>query len=116
MRNLREFIERQGFVILDGGLATELENRGDSLNDPLWSAEILLSAPEKIADVHHAYFLAGADVAITSSYQATFPGLQATGLTENESENIIRRSVKVAMDARDKFWSAAENRAGRLRP
>jgi homocysteine S-methyltransferase len=116
MGNLNEFIERQGFVILDGGLATELENRGESLNDPLWSAKILLSAPEKIAAVHHTYFLAGADVAITASYQATFPGLQATGLTFQAAEQVIRHSVKVAIQARELFWSTSQNRVARLFP
>jgi homocysteine S-methyltransferase len=116
MAILSEFLESQGFVVLDGGLATELENRGESLKNPLWSAEILLSAPEKIEDVHYAYFLAGADVAITSSYQATFPGLRAEGLSARQAEQVIRNSVTVADQARERFWSDAHNRLGRLRP
>jgi homocysteine S-methyltransferase len=111
-----EFFERQGFLLLDGGLATELENRGESLKDPLWSAKLLLSAHEKIADVHYAYFVAGADVAITSSYQATFPGLRAAGLTTQQAEQAIRNSVTLAIQARDRFWSEAKNRSGRARP
>jgi homocysteine S-methyltransferase len=110
------FLDRQGFVVLDGGLATELENRGESLNTPLWSAQILLVAPEKIANVHGTYFLAGADVAITSSYQATFPGLCAMGLTSQQAEQVISRSVTVASDARDLFWNEPQNRVGRIRP
>jgi homocysteine S-methyltransferase len=110
------FLERQGFLLLDGGLATELESRGENLHDPLWSAKILVAAPEKIADIHYAYFLAGADVAITSSYQATFPGLQAAGLTAQKAESVIRNSVGVALQARDRFWSDPQNRIGRLRP
>ena len=39
------FIERQGFVIVDGGLATELEARGYDLGDALWSAKLLLEEP-----------------------------------------------------------------------
>jgi homocysteine S-methyltransferase len=116
MALLREFLERQGFLVLDGGLATELESRGESLNDPLWSAKILLSAPEEIAEIHYAYFLAGADVAITASYQATFPGLRAAGLTTHQAEQVIRHSVTVAMQARDCFWNDPQNRVGRLRP
>ncbi len=111
-----DFVERQGFLVLDGGLATELESRGESLKDPLWSAKVLLSAPEKIAEVHYAYFVAGADVAITASYQATFPGLRAAGFTIPEAERVIRHSVTVALEARERFWSGRENRVGRLRP
>ena len=116
MANLGVFIEKQGFVVLDGGLATELENRGESLQDPLWSARILLSAPEKIAEVHYDYFVAGADVAITASYQATFPGLRAHGLTTKQAEQTISQSVNVAIEARERFWRNPQNRVGRLRP
>lgn len=31
-----------GCAVLDGGLATELEERGADINDPLWSAKCLL--------------------------------------------------------------------------
>jgi homocysteine S-methyltransferase len=110
------FLEQQGFVVLDGGLATELEYRGVSLNDPLWSAKILLSAPEIISEVHYSYFLAGADVAITSSYQATFRGLEAAGLSHTEAEQVLRLSVGLALQARDRFWSDPQNRIGRIRP
>ncbi|MFL5805511.1 MAG: homocysteine S-methyltransferase family protein, partial [Roseiflexaceae bacterium] len=61
-------------VVLDGALATELERRGCDLRDPLWSARVLIEAPDLIRQVHDAYFAAGADVAITASYQATFAG------------------------------------------
>jgi len=116
MSILSNFLSEQGFVVLDGGLATELEARGENLADPLWSAKILLSEPEKIGDVHYAYFFAGADVAITASYQATFPGLRAAGLTTQQAEEAIRRSVAVAVEARERFWSDARNRSSRLRP
>ena len=35
-------------TFLDGGLATELECRGLDLNDPLWSAKVLVEAPGEI--------------------------------------------------------------------
>lgn len=116
MAAIRDFVNEQGFLIVDGGLATELENRGECLDHPLWSAKILLESPEKIADVHYSYFLAGADVGITASYQATFPGLQAAGLSAAKAEEVIRRSVSAALDARDRFWSDPQNRIARLRP
>ena len=109
-------VDQQGFVVLDGGLATELEARGESLNDPLWSAKILITAPERIGDVHHAYFVAGADVGTTASYQATFEGLRDAGLRRDQAEEVMRRSVTVALEARDRFWNQLENRIGRFRP
>ena len=60
-----------GFVVLDGGLATELEAHGHDLSDRLWSAHLLVTDPDAIEAVHLAYFRAGAEVATTASYQAS---------------------------------------------
>src|SRR3954453_13244022 len=53
---LTPIVAWQGVVILDGGLATELEARGADLRDSLWSARTLLEAPEMIRQVHLDYF------------------------------------------------------------
>jgi homocysteine S-methyltransferase len=103
-------------AILDGALATELERRGADLRDPLWSAKILLEAPELIRAVHLDYFLAGADCAITASYQATVAGYARRGLDEAEALGLIQRSVRLAAEARDAFWADSTRRAGRPRP
>ena len=71
-------------VVLDGGLATELERRGADLRDGLWSARMLIEEPELIERTHAAYFEAGAEVAITASYQASFEGFAARGIDEEE--------------------------------
>ena len=63
------FVQHQGFVLLDGGLATALEDRGHDLRDPLWSARVLLEAPEEVRAVHRAYLEAGADCIATVKYQ-----------------------------------------------
>lgn len=103
-------------VILDGGLATELEARGADLSGRLWSARLLQDNPELIAGVHRAYFEAGADVAITASYQASFEGLAKAGYDADQSREIIRRSVSLAQTARAEFWAVPENRQGREYP
>jgi homocysteine S-methyltransferase len=60
-------LAERGTVVLDGGMGTELDRRGLDLRDPLWSARVLVEAPDAIRDVHTAYFDAGADVAISAS-------------------------------------------------
>jgi homocysteine S-methyltransferase len=110
------FIESQGFVVLDGGLATELEAAGHRLDTALWSARLLLDAPEAIRAVHLAYLDAGADCITTASYQASFEGFRAAGLDDREAEAALRRSVEIAQEARDAFWAEPANRPGRLRP
>ena len=94
-------------VVLDGGLATELEARGFDLSDRLWSARLLLSDPDAIEDLHLDYFRAGARVATTASYQATVPGFGAAGLDRAAALDAIRTSVVLARRARDRF--AAED-------
>jgi homocysteine S-methyltransferase len=46
-------------LITDGGLATELEVRGHDLSDDLWSARLLVDAPEEIVAVHCAFLPRG---------------------------------------------------------
>ncbi|HUH69134.1 MAG TPA: homocysteine S-methyltransferase [Mycobacterium sp.] len=90
-----------GSVLLDGGLATELEARGHDLSDPLWSAKLLADAPQEIVAVHAAYFRAGAKIATTASYQASFEGFAAHGIDRDEAIGLLRRSVELAKAARD---------------
>lgn len=117
MKNpLTPFLERFGLVILDGALATELERRGANLDDPLWSARMLLESPEMIRRVHYDYFVAGADVAISASYQATFEGFARRGLEADQAAALMRLSVELARQARDQFWAEPAHRAGRLYP
>jgi homocysteine S-methyltransferase len=91
-------------LISDGGLATELEARGHDLSDPLWSARLLIDAPQEIAAVHTAYFRAGATIATTASYQASFEGFAARGIGRDGAGGttaLLRRSVELAKAARD---------------
>lgn len=86
-------------MIIDGGLSNALADRGHVLADDLWTARLLRDAPEEIVAVHRAYFDAGAQVATTASYQASVPGFVAAGLSEEEAERLIVRSVELAREA-----------------
>jgi homocysteine S-methyltransferase len=103
-------------VVLDGGLATELEKRGCDLNDDLWSARLLRDNPDLICQVHADYYWAGADCCTSSSYQATIPGFIRKGLSEAEAIGLLHLSVQLTIEARDDFWRAVPERRGRLRP
>lgn len=107
------FLTAQGFVVLDGGLATELERRGADLRDPLWSARVLLENPELIRLVHESYYAAGADVAVSASYQASLAGFTARGTTPREARRLIGLSVELAQEARQRFWDVAGRDARR---
>ncbi|MBZ5488085.1 homocysteine S-methyltransferase [Halomonas aquamarina] len=98
------------FMVIDGALATELETLGCDLNDSLWSARLLAEAPEKIRQVHQAYFEAGADCAITASYQATIAGFMQAGMTASQARELIRLSVTLAIEAREAVWQGQSDR------
>ncbi|MEW6226263.1 MAG: homocysteine S-methyltransferase [Chloroflexota bacterium] len=90
-------------LVLDGGLATQLEAQGRDLSDRLWSARLLVEEPEAIVAAHLAFFRAGARVATTASYQATFEGFAARGIGHDEAADLLRRSVALASLARDRY-------------
>ncbi len=110
------FLLQQGSLIVDGGLATELEARGYDLTDELWSARLLIDIPEAIKQVHTDYLMAGADCIITASYQGTIEGFMNRGLSEQEAADLLILSVRLGIEARDEFWSESTNRTGRLWP
>ncbi|UCC51582.1 MAG: homocysteine S-methyltransferase [Anaerolineaceae bacterium] len=118
MNPIKPFVDRNGAFILDGGLATQLEARGEDLGDTLWSARLLLDDPALIGQVHADYLLAGADCIITASYQATIPGFMSRGLSEIEAKELLGFAVALAVEERDKYWSALAKgeRARRIRP
>ncbi|MEM6161956.1 homocysteine S-methyltransferase [Erwinia sp. P6884] len=90
-------------LVLDGAMATELEARGCDLTDSLWSAKVLIENPDLIYQVHYDYFSAGAQVAITASYQATPQGFAKRGLDEADSLALIAKSVTLAAQARTDY-------------
>jgi homocysteine S-methyltransferase len=115
-RPLEALLAARPVVILDGALATEMERRGADLFDPLWSAKYLIEQPGLIRAVHADYFKAGADVATTATYQATFEAFQRRGMDREAAAQLMRDAVRLATEAREEFWSVPANREGRQRP
>ncbi|MFJ4006348.1 homocysteine S-methyltransferase [Streptomyces sp. NPDC090023] len=86
-------------LVLDGGLSNQLAAAGHDLSDELWSARLLAEDPEALAEAHLAYYTAGADVAITASYQATFEGFAKRGIGRAEAARLMASSVELAREA-----------------
>ncbi|WP_328631839.1 homocysteine S-methyltransferase [Streptomyces sp. NBC_00356] len=88
-----------GTLVLDGGLSNQLEAAGHDLSDELWSARLLAEEPEAIVAAHRTYYEAGANVAITASYQATFEGFARRGIGREEAAELMASSVELARAA-----------------
>lgn len=95
-----------GPLVLDGGLSNQLADAGHDLSDELWSARLLADDPAAITEAHRAYFAAGAEVAITSSYQASFGGFARRGVGRVAAAGLLGRSVELARAA-GPGWVAA---------
>lgn len=105
-----ELLASRGTLIIDGALATELEVRGHDLNHPLWSMKVMQNDAgiESIKNIHLDYYCAGADIAITASYQASAQGLKEHfGLPEPEALKAVMRTVELAQDARELAYEEA---------
>ena len=95
--------DETSLVLLDGGLGTTLEDDYNLVLDPLkWSCGCLETHPDLLSEIHYNYYLKGADICTTSSYQCSkiqYP---------DNCEDMLKYSVKLCQDARDKFWKENE--------
>ncbi len=105
------FFEQQGFLLLDGGLATELERRGHSLNNNLWSASLLINNPKEICEVHLSYLEAGADCITTATYQASIAGFVEQGMSKKKAKSLIKSAVEIACQAKEQYLNSSKNKS-----
>ncbi|MBV5141249.1 homocysteine S-methyltransferase [Staphylococcus xylosus] len=96
---LLEKLESQSPLVLDGGLATTLEQAGCNLNSSLWSSEVLKNNPVKIKEAHQSFTDAGADILLTSTYQASYQTFSDIGLKNVEIEQLFTTAVDQIMDS-----------------
>jgi homocysteine S-methyltransferase len=105
-----------GMRVIDGGLATELEFLGASIDGPLWSALVLEDEPEKVAAAHRAYIQAGAQCIATCSYQVSRMGYAECGLPPERAGAALLGSVALARSVAAEFPSRRIAIAGSLGP
>jgi len=108
MNVIEERLAVQDVIVLDGAFATELEARGFSVNDALWSAKALFERPDLVREVHLDYLRAGADVVTSASYQATVEGFMKRGFSKEEAAALIQKSIQLAQEARDLYLAERE--------
>ena len=97
----RAALDASEVIVLDGGLATQLEAQGADLSDALWSARLLADAPGPRSSRPTSRTTGPAPrVATTACYQATFEGFAARGIAHDEAAALMRRCVELAAEAR----------------
>lgn len=104
---LTQMVNDEGPLILDGGLATDLEAHGAKLQgDPLWSARLLHTDPQAIRDAHYRFLLSGADVITTATYQASIPGfISHLEVSAERARELLMSGVHLAKETVKRFES-----------
>jgi len=106
-QRLTEALASGSPLIMDGGMGTELKNRGafPCLREyqQLWSAAALLNEKgrQTIVDAHLAFIEAGADVIITNTYACT-PEILGKRELDDQLDDLIATGCNLAKEARQK--------------
>jgi len=106
-------LEENRAVLLDGGLATELEAQEHDIGGVLWSAALLRDDPQAIVAAHRAYLDAGAEIVISASYQASRAGFHQLGIDADDADALIASSVSLARQACNDYMTADAERERR---
>jgi len=97
-----------GYVVLDGGIGSELQFFRDvnlfAVKSDLWDANAIISAPHVIKQIHLDYYSVGADIATTATYSAHLDGFQSLGMTEKQAYKYMQKAVKLAKSASLKIY------------
>ena len=88
-------------AILDSGTSTELERRGATMDDQVWSALVSIESFESLVETHQAYIDAGADVITVNGYASSRLVLESAGLAD-EVRTINMKNIEAALLARER--------------
>ena len=86
----------KAFTVIDGGMSTALEQLGHHPQGVLWTAQLVIDQPGEVVRAHELYVAAGAQVAITSSYQASVGGFVAAGLSVHDARRALASTTGLA--------------------
>jgi enediyne biosynthesis protein CalE2 len=108
-------LARGDIILLDGAMGTELERLGVPTELPLWSAQAVIDAPDRVREVHEEYVAAGADVLTAATFRTTPRSLAKAG-RQAEAEALTTRAVALAREARSRAAGRDVWVAGALAP
>ncbi|MFW2543056.1 homocysteine S-methyltransferase family protein [Primorskyibacter sp. 2E107] len=93
---------KPAITLLDGGMGQELVKRSGDAPTALWSTRVMMDRPGLVADIHRAYFEAGAVIATANTYAILRDRLVREGL-EDAFESLHAKALEEARTARDGF-------------
>ena len=100
MISISERLEQDRIILLDGGVSTEIQKRGVSLDPNVWSGLTIKTHPDQVLQVHEDYIRAGSQVITANTYSTARHVLESINLG-HEAKLLNYKSVQIAKQARD---------------
>ena len=95
---IKEKLDNNSIVILDGGNGGELEQIGAKMDKDLWAGKCAIDDPDKLFQVHENYIKSGADVITSNTYAITPISMKEYGYEEFTQE-WNKKTVSIALKA-----------------
>ncbi|MEM7345153.1 MAG: homocysteine S-methyltransferase family protein [Chloroflexota bacterium] len=100
MKSITDHLKTGEMLLLDGGVSTEIQLRGVSMNEKAWSGIAHKTNPDAVRQVHEDYIQAGAQVITANTFSTARHVLESIGLGD-EVKTINADAVRLAKEARD---------------
>jgi S-methylmethionine-dependent homocysteine/selenocysteine methylase len=91
-------LQSGGIIIIDGGTGTDIQRRGAIMSGETWCAEVNLSHPEIVQNVHEDYIRAGAEIIIANTFATSALLFNALG-RDDELIELDKAAVAIARKA-----------------
>lgn len=101
--------------ILDGAMGTEISARGVETTLPLWSAQVLLTNPGLVKQIHIDNINAGAQIITTDTFRTTKRTFKKVGL-EYKAKEVTMLACKLAKEAIEETKKPNTLIAGEIAP
>jgi S-methylmethionine-dependent homocysteine/selenocysteine methylase len=95
---IKQRLENNDIIILDGAIGAELEKKGAKMHKDLWCGTCSLESPDLVKKVHEEYILAGADIITTNTYATTPIAMKQYGF-DDQINDFNKKSVQIAKEA-----------------
>ena len=95
---IKEKLDKNQIIILDGGNGGELEQIGAKMDKNLWAGKCAIDDPDKLLQVHENYIKSGADVITSNTYAITPISMKEYGY-EKFTQEWNQKTVKIALKA-----------------
>ena len=100
MSTLSDRLKNREIILLDGGVSTEIQKRGVSMDEDVWSGIAHRTHPEITLQVHEDYIRSGSQVITANTYSTARHVLERINMGD-QVRSLNEEAVQLAMKARD---------------